>query len=130
MRILPRLTLPLLLVALGFLGVATEASAQGPTTITISFTNGQITVSPENATVRKGAQVRWASSDPSAVWIVAFPGSTPFANGQKVFNGGGPGSSGGPIPPGTASGEHKYWVFYPDASGNYRILDPKLVVVD
>ena len=141
-RLLPRLTLVLLLVPLsphadasgrlpGLVLVRDAAAQQGVATITITYANGQITVSPENATVRKGAQVQWTSPDGGAVWVVAFPGSTPFANGQHVFSGGGnPAAAGGAIPPQSASGEHKYWVFYPDAGGNYRMLDPKLIVVD
>ena len=130
MRTLPRCT-PILLLLLLLPLTAAPRAAAAQATITLSFQNGRVTASPDVATVPRGAQVRWISADPSAVWVVVFPQGTPFANGKRTFNGGGNGSdAGGPIPPGAAPQEHKYWVFYPDAEGNYHILDPKLVIVN
>lgn len=105
--------------------------------IRIRLVADTIQVDPDSAEVRRGARVGWASPDqPDAVWVVAFPDSTPFQNGRAVFHGGGnPGDAQGPIPPKGGGPElpdvgYKYWVFFADSNGQYRVKDPKLVVVD
>ncbi len=107
-----------------------EQSPAPNATIQLSLQNGQIVVEPDSLEVERGAMVRWAGGE-EAVWVVAFAGGTPFRNGRRVFNGGGPSSAGqGPINQDAPTTTYKYWVFYPDGQGGYLQLDPKLVVIE
>jgi hypothetical protein len=133
MRTLPGVALTLTLGVL--LGCARGGTPAPPATtlIELSLVNGSIVVSPDSAIAERNGNVRWRSANPGAVWVVVFPQTTPFANQQRVLNGGGnPSHAQAPIP-GSGAGTtvaHKYWVFYPDGSGGYVVEDPKLVIVD
>lgn len=107
----------------------------GPTTvITLGLDQaGHITVSQDTARVPIRGIVRWASADPSAVWVVVLADSTPMVNHRQAFNGGGPPAQAqGAVGSGRAliGNEYKYWVFYPDGNGGYVQKDPKLVIID
>ena len=121
----------------GNVGAAADSGVAGDpgiatTKITIALQDDTlIVVTPDSIDVPRGAKVEWASS-PDVAWVVAFPGSTPFQNGRRVFFGGTQGGpeSHGPIPPSAPLGANKYTVFYPNSDTTYVMKDPKLVVVN
>lgn len=110
---------------------ATPAPPQPDTTITISRVGGQIVVQPDSLGIGRGRVVRWAATDPGAVWMVLFADSTPMQNGVQVLHNTGPGNPHqAPIRLQADTGSvFKYWVFYPDGQGGYLQLDPRLVII-
>ena len=152
MRTLPRMILALLFALSGCAGdreanqaeadttqvltVGPPGQAAPPAAITLSLSSaGEIVVQPDSLNVGPGAQVRWESQPADAAWVVAFPTTTPFqgpGGGQRIFHGGtqGQARNHGPIRQSEPPGAHKYWVFFPDASGKYTMKDPTLVIED
>lgn len=113
-------------------GVRLRRTAGADSVISIRLDGQTIVVTPTDAYIRRGRSVRWTSVPTDTPWVVAFAGATPFQNGKRVFNGGGPGQSNthGPLLSGAALGSHEYTVLWPDGEGGFIVLDPKLVVVD